>query len=476
MTIVRTIAKNTFFLFIGELISKLSFFALSISIARFLGVEQYGLYAFSLSFASIFIILSDLGLNAVIIRDVAQQKERTGYYLVSGSLVKLMLTLFSILVLGVMIFVLHYPYQTSLVVSVICIALLIQALAYIPRDIFHGHQRMELDMTINLIEKGIIVILSMYALYQGYNLFAIALIFLFSGIVSTISSFLLLRKCFPDVRFEWKKGMVFSLFRESSPWALSTFIGILYLRMDTVLLSFLQGNMAVGFYSAAYQLVESLTFIPIIFINAVFPVYSHFFTEHDKLAKSLEKSLHYLAIIALPIAAGTIVLAERFIPLFYGDNYTPSILALQILMVNVITFFLYRPFAYALIALDRKQDLLYANLVACLFNLVLGLLLIPKYSFYGAAIASVTASFLLLALYALAVHKFCHVSLVRLLVKPAIASILMGSLVYWMKDSSLGLIIVVAICVYGILLLMLRTFTKEDFFLFKEVVHKVITR
>src|SRR3989344_3044722 len=76
LTIGQTIFKNTFWLALGEGISKLLRAALLIYAARALGAEEYGEFSFALAFIGLFAIFSALGLPRIVVRELSRDKEK----------------------------------------------------------------------------------------------------------------------------------------------------------------------------------------------------------------------------------------------------------------------------------------------------------------------------------------------------------------------------------------------------------------
>ena len=101
------------------------------------------------------------------------------------------------------------------------------------------------------------------------------------------------------------------------------------------------GDSAVGFYSVAYKITFAWQFIPLGLVAALYPAFSHFFL-HDKteLNKVFNKGFLYLALVALPILSGIIVLAPEIILKVYKPEFAAAILPLQILIASLAFLFM----------------------------------------------------------------------------------------------------------------------------------------
>ena len=131
---------------------------------------------------------------------------------------------------------------------------------------------------------------------------------------------------------------------------------IIVFRIDTVILSLIKGNIAVGYYNASYKLIEALMAVPIVFSTAVYPVFSklHVYSK-DSLSFSYHKSFKYLLILGLPIAAGSVALSDQIILLVYGTGFIQSSTALKILIWVIPIIYLTYIFRILLISINKQK-------------------------------------------------------------------------------------------------------------------------
>ena len=115
MSTLATIRRNILSLSLLSAVEKVAGFLLIVLVARYLGKEVYGQYAFAVAFTSLFVIFADFGLNTFAIRDVAQNKQLGGKYLRNCLVLKLV---FSVVIIGVIVAslnILHYPYKMKII-------------------------------------------------------------------------------------------------------------------------------------------------------------------------------------------------------------------------------------------------------------------------------------------------------------------------------------------------------------------------
>jgi O-antigen/teichoic acid export membrane protein len=242
-------------------------------------------------------------------------------------------------------------------------------------------------------------------------------------------------------------------------------------RVDSVLLSLLQGNAAVGFYSAPYKLIELLMFVPMIYTTAILPVMSNNFkSSFDSIKKVYERSFKYFIILGIPIAALSTILANKIILLLYDAAYLPSVPALQILIWTVPLIFLTYICGTLFVSIDRQDLVLKITFISMVLNIVLNLILIPIYGFMAAALVTVLTELIaFIFLYYYSSILICKLNLKNYIAKPALATIIV-SLFVLKFDLNIFLIIIISSILYLGLLVIFKTFSKQDIDIFKKLI------
>ena len=234
----------------------------------------------------------------------------------------------------------------------------------------------------------------------------------------------------------------------------------------------MKGDAVVGWYNAAYTLVLALKLIPRLFGQALFPAMAVFFiSSRNSLKVAYEKSLRYLLILGLPIAVGTTLLAGRIIPLFYGEQFSNSIGALQILAWDILLFFLYYTLGNTLIAMNRQNQWAAAAVGCAVINVILNLILIPRFSYIGAGIATITAETFLFGVSFYFVSRYLYrLPFHKIIAKPLIACSVMAVFIHFCGGLNLAALIISAALLYFALLYLMKGFTREDIDLFRQVI------
>ena len=250
---------------------------------------------------------------------------------------------------------------------------------------------------------------------------------------------------------------------QALPLGFSGFLFQVNSNIDIVILGFMRSDEEVGWYSAAYKIILLLIGFGGFLGVAVFPMMSRYYKESiEKLTKLIYYHFKAMIFFGLPVAVGGIILAPKIINLFYGGNYRESILAFQILLGYLFLSYAMAPFFFLLQAVGKTRYFLFVAAVAAITNVCLNIILIPKYSLIGAAVATVMSNFVIfIALYVYSSRKIIPVSISRSFMVAAVASLGMGILID-LIDLNLFADILFGIIFYVSFVVILKGITKEE--------------
>jgi O-antigen/teichoic acid export membrane protein len=466
MTTTKRIAKNSIFIFLGDAIGHILQLILVVYLVRYLGAATFGKYAFAFAFTSLFMILSDLGLSEMSIREIARDTSKAGEYLTNISITKFILSLITIVLIVVTINLMHYPWDTILAVYIVGGATVFTSFTTSFRSVFRAFERMEYETITKIVERLLIFGSVLPVLFLGYGLIEVVSAMLIAQALIFLFTLVILIKKFTRPKLTFDFSLSKALIKEALPFGLAGVFALIYFQTDTVMLSVMKGDAVVGWYNAAYRLVMGLLFIPAALVGALYPVLSRYFTSSkDTLMLIYEKSFKFLLILAIPLGIGTTLLADRIIIFLYGEDFTPSIIALQILIWVASLLFIYRTGGYVLASINKQLvDARIAG-TAALLNVGLNLLLIPMYSYVGAGIASIISQvFVLICGFSYLQKNGYGFKVSKIVLKPLCAGGVMGLFIYGFRMMSINLFIVVisAIVIYATCLYLLKAFDENE--------------
>jgi len=391
----QTIAKNTFWLALAEGITRLLKLFLIIYVARILGATEYGKFTFALAFVSLFAVFSDFGVSQITTREFARDKEKEKQF-------PNILSLKLVLGLGALILVCFGSFFVTpdpLVRRIICILglyIVISNILELIYAFFRARQRMEYEAWAKILQAVIITGAGLFVVFKFPSVQHLSLAYLFSVLITLFSLSLFLHFKIYRLRLTFNTNIWRNVLAMSWPLALAGVFGMIYSQTDSVMMGCWGQITQVGWYNAAYKITRA-TLIPATLISiSFFPVLSKLFKESkEKLQNTWNYYVKTMIFLAMPLVVGGITLAPKIISFVYGASYLPSIFAFQILIIMAgITFFCY-PLNQALIISNQQRKLFWITFSGAILNIGLNLILIPRYSLYGAAFATVVTLFLI---------------------------------------------------------------------------------
>lgn len=407
----QTIMKNTFWLATSTALSKLLSLALVIFAASVLGAQDYGKFTFSLAFVSLFVVFSDIGLSPIVTREFAKTSEKDREFQSVISLkVILALGTFSLILLSA--FLTGTAEDLQRVILILALFLLANGFMGIFHSFFHARQKMEYEALFDTLQVLLIFGLGFFVLLRFPSAENLGYAYFLSALAALIFVVFFFHFKVFKLKVELNLSVWKKFLRMSWPLALIGLFGVIYGYTDSVMLGYWGLFEETGWYNAAQKIITA-GLIPMGLIGASFyPALSKFSKEaKEKFQKAWDSELEIMIQLSLPLVVGGFILAPRIIESFYPAGFAPSILAFQILIFTAGLIFLYRPFYDAMIILNQQTKTFWITVAGALANVVLNLLLIPKYSLYGAALATVFTNFLVLVAIVFYTVKFTFVRL-----------------------------------------------------------------
>ena len=473
MSTYKKVAKNTTFILLGNVVVKILALFISINLARYLGVEQFGEYNFIITYLMFFAFIANFGMDPILIRDVARFPSKT-QTMMSNILVIRMLTSFFAIALAIFfINLLNYPHEIFIYISIMSAILLFQGISYLFESLFQANLKMQYS-AIGLISSKVLYIVSVFILiYLHKPLIYFFYMYIIAEITRMLFATFYSRK-FVQLNIDIDLEMWKYLFKQCLPFIVGYALFVIYYRVDILMLSKMQGNSAVGLYSAAYKITDPLLFLPGALASTMMPVMSKQYHENiSKLNYTYSLGSKYILQLMLPITVGLYILSDKIISLLYTTDYVYSILTLQILSLTLIFNSINSIQSSLLTSSDRQKMNTVSVGICCLINVALNILLIPKYSYNGAAIATLISVILLFLIeLSFILKSFSFIPVNKESLKTVFSSLLMGLLLINLQDINIFVAIFICAVFYFILLIILKSFSENDYTMLQSLFKK----
>ena len=475
MSQVKTIFKNMSWLFISQIIAAICGFVWTILIARYLSVSDYGIMNFAISFTGIIAITMDLGISTHIIRHIATDFDSAPKYLGNAIPLKSIFSFLTFLLALIILIIMKCDPFTIQITLLFTIERIFSSMI----SLFNG--------SLQAIEEGkyqaigttllniILLIFIVLSIIDDFGLYGITLSYVAANFLVVIFQYFAVKKRISKPKFELNMEFCKKITLYSIPFALTSFFGMVIYSADMVMLTNMVGSYENGIYSAAYKLISVLTLFFGVYTAVIFPVMSRFYkNEKNLLVISFEKSIKYIMLLILPITFATMIYSTDIVVLFFGEKYTPTSSVLSILMWTVSLGFINGVCQNLLNASHKEKYVTLIFLVATIANIALNFIIIPIYSYNGAAMTTVFCEILLFILYYYSIYKLGALPKRRLyldLLKILIASIILYYALL-VLNLNMWVALPVGIIIYFIIILVLKTFDEDDKFILREILGK----
>lgn len=434
------VAGNAASLLTTDLLNKATTFVIYALTARYLGAQAFGQFSLGLLLVYVFQVFASVGLPNLLTREIAQRPAR-GPRLVAGGLVAAGLTsLLAMLAMMGTAVVMHYDRGTTAVIVVLALGIFPYAAAQVFESSFRGTQQMHLIAISNVIANTVKVLGAIWMLHQGYGILWLAgLLVVVRGLILLID--LLLYVAWSGQRFgRWHVRFVRALMRRSS-----TFLGIDaaiagWSAVDALLLSKFMGELEVGLYSAATQLLQPASLVYMSIVGSIFPAMcrrSH--AGHVPLYQLTRWMVAFLLMLGLPAVVLIVAFSDVILLVAYADQeFLRSVPVMSIAAFALIGQCFTTILGHSLWASNREGDTLRIVLTNLIANVIISSITISIWGLVGAAAGTLLVSLLNVLQHYLAFYRVTGRQAVDWqIASPLLAGMLMAA-VMWCLPSGLS--------------------------------------
>ncbi len=383
----------------------------SIWLARYLGPAQYGVLNYALVFPLLLSALAGLGINNLLFTEIplSPAPAQTNRLVLTAVLLRLATGLLAFGLVMLANTVLHRNEPTLwLLISLSAAMLMLQGFDVI--DVYFQSIR---KVHYTLLPKVGAFLLATAARFWGLmhraDLSFFLLISLLELTAGSVAVWLLYRQyqkrlLIPEsvrgggFKVSWwpvDTALAQRLLRLSWPLMLSEFFVFVYSRLDQIMLENMVGSAELGRYSAALRLSETWYFVGGALTAALYPaIIERRATDYPGYLRRYQSLLNTLVGLGLGLAVVTTLLAGPLTELIYGSRYAGVDSILRVHIWTGLFVFIGVGTSHWFVAEGMQRFLMMRTLSGAVLNLILNLLLIPKYGALGASVATLLAQIL----------------------------------------------------------------------------------
>jgi len=446
----------------------------TIFIARELGTEGFGAFSFALALASILVIVGEMGLPKMVVRELSNHKEDVAKYIGDLTILRLIAGLASMGIIALIIAFTPRAPDTRIPLFLIGLSLLVfTGLRRFFDAIFQAFEVMKYQALVDMVDILLTFGVGTALLFSGYGLMGIAFAMMVGATISMAMDFIILTRKLgkPVFSFDlafWKRMVIGAL-----PFGVIGVLTFLFGYSNTVLLSIFKGDEQAGLFSSAYRVIWMLAVIPATCMTAVFPFLARIGKSSDGRHKdAIRLVVKYLACLSLPFSGLLAIYAHQIISAVYGKSYTGATPALWILAAIPLFSFAYIPLIDLMNSQYKQRFSVIAILLCAAINTGMCLILAPLLGLVGAAVSTLVAEACLFGMTIFFSWKHLRISpRIFNLWKPLLASATSALAMLPLRNVlPLPEMVIAFFLVYIVALLLLRTFDVEDRRLFRSLI------
>ncbi|MBN1986175.1 MAG: oligosaccharide flippase family protein [Prolixibacteraceae bacterium] len=384
-------------LFLNLLIKPFWIFGIDRTVQNLVGDQSYGLYFALFNFSMLLNILLDVGITSYNNRNIAQHNYLLPKHLSNIVGLKLMLAIvYAVFSLSVALLIGYDKIQLHLLLFLIFNQFLISFTLYLRSNI-SGLHLFRTDSFISVLDRSIMILLCSILLFNDFFrsfftiewfVYAQTAAYLLTAVITFI--IVLAQSGRIKIRFDSKFFIVF--LRKSYPYALLILLMSFYNRIDSVMLERLLpdpiGKEQAGIYAQAFRLLDAVSMFGVLFAGLLLPIFARMLKQKEAVGPIVQLSYTLLIVPAIIIAVSSVYYNEQIMDVLYHSNTHHSSGILGILMIGFIGIASTYIFGTLLTANGSMKQLNIMAFFGMVLNIVLNLILIPRYQAFGSAYAS----------------------------------------------------------------------------------------
>ncbi|MBT8523607.1 flippase [Polynucleobacter paneuropaeus] len=387
----QEILKNTGWLLFDRLARLIMSLFIGILLARYLGPNNFGLLNYALAYVAIISVISNMGLDSVVIKELTINPKSESIILGSAWGLKIIGAIATVIICSST--VLEFSSNGEKVLLIITLILSFGSL-FQTADVIDFLYQAKMKSNLSVISRSgaffIASLVKLFLIYFEASLIIFALATILEFIVCGIMYIYTYQIAGGDVK-KWKfNGLqAFLLIKASWPLFFSGILVLIYIKIDQIMIGNMLGNRDLGIYSVAVRITEIWYFIPMAITSAVFPTIIKLKAEDENGYLKILEYL-YLLMMWLAVALAFILTftASPLVEKLFGANYVDAATVVKIQCWSAIFIFSGLVSNQWYLLEGKVHFVFYRNILGVFINVTLNLFAIPRLGIEGSAFAT----------------------------------------------------------------------------------------
>lgn len=363
-------------------------------VARHFGTEGYGIVNFCLSYVSLFSFIAIFGTNHIILKDLTEKKYDNGTVLGTNLYIRIILSIVALLISQtVSLFIYDKNINIAILLfnvnTIICSSDIISY--YAQSKIKNKYVSIS-----KIVSTSVFSALKIVVILCNFSITVYIALYIVETIIYTIMLYWSYKKI-KDENIKWiiDKEYLKQLLNRSKFYALSSLMVTIYMKIDQVMIgTIMSSNSDVGIYSAAVRIAEIWTFVPVSVITSFKPIVIKSKEENSKTYyPNLQKLYSIVSLVCFIFSVGIVIFGKLGIKILYGNDFIGAYIPLIILAFGTWIGVLGNIHYLWMTCEGKEKYSLFYSFCGCFSNIILNIILIPRFGIIGAAIATIISQF-----------------------------------------------------------------------------------
>lgn len=384
----KKVVKNTLFLSLANFVARGVGFLSFVFLGRILGVTNFGHYNFALALVYNFYPVADFGVERLILRDLAKDHSQAQKYFQKLIPLRFLLALVSMALVVIFGLLLGRNGPDRLNVFIFSLCLFSWNFTQLVTGIGNAFEKMEIQSLIVILLATIKMVFEIFIAYFWRNVSLVLLGDVIGSVLVLLVALRLSRKINLNFKLDFDFNFWKKVLSESWVFASIMILAVFYLRSSVIIVNYLKGAYFTGLYSSAFKFVEASILIPQSFALALFPQTARLLiADKKRLLENYRKSLGIIFVFSLFFAAAFYFFSPLIIKVAYGSDYLAAEKVMKVLAFAMIFFFLNTLPGNVIQNSEKVKPFLVFAFLNLALVVIFEIILIPKYSIIGAAVA-----------------------------------------------------------------------------------------
>jgi len=411
-------------IFLNLLVKPFWIFGIDRTVQNVVGTQEYGLYFSLFNFSILLNILLDLGINNYNNRNIAQNGQMLSKSLSGIIGLKLLLAVLYAFVTIVLAYFIGYSSRQFYILFYLILNQFIASFILYLRSNISGLHLFKTDSILSVLDRFLMIIICGILLWGGITnspfkieWFVYSQTLAYS--VTLLISILIVIRTSGFFKLNFDRVYFLAILKKSYPFALLSLLMALYYRIDSVMIERMlpDGKEQAGIYAQGFRILDAASMFSFLFAALLLPMFSRMIKNRQPVASLVQFSFLLLIVPAVGLVFASYFYKLQIIDILYHHHvsYAADIFGILIFcFIGISSSYIFGTL------LTANGNLKYLNILSAggaLLNIVLNIILIPRYYAWGAAIASLFTQTIIAVIQILIVKKVFHfhISFIKIL-------------------------------------------------------------